>query len=417
MKKIETEVLVAGAGPVGMSAALFLARAGVKATVIDAAPGVGTHSYGLALHNDTLKRMEALGLRDAIEARAVPIREIRFRDVSRHVETLKIGEEDFPGCVSIGQAALEGILEEALRERGIPVHWQHAMTDFRDEGTRVAGKVDELEQRLIGYASAHMDWFARYSLPFTARFLIGADGHRSITRRRLNIPFEEVGAPATFAVFEFKSGTRMEEVLDIVLEHGHVSAHWPLPNEVSRWSFEVEESFALRSAREKDRDLAQWAGGHAYPALHEEILGQLITDRAPWFSEHRGNLYWRSLVRFENRLVPRFGRGRVWLAGDAAHLAGPVGTQSLNEGIAEAERLASALAEAMGSDAVEPPSLPGYSDAALGEWRFLHGIDGPAVAAETTRDFFKTHAARLRGCLPATGGHLRKMGERIGVDF
>ncbi len=417
MKKIETDVLVAGAGPVGMCAALFLDAKGIDVTVVDSASGVGTHSYGLALHADTLERLETFGLRRRVEERGVPVTGIRFHDLSEEVVSLSLGESEAPACVSIGQAELEEILAEALRERGVPLLWEHALTDFRDDGTTVSGKVDELEQRLIGYASAHIDWFARQSIPFVARFLIGADGHRSITRRRLNIAFEEVGSPETFAVFEFKSDVPPGEMLHLVMEHGHVSAYWPLPNNVCRWSFEVGECFALRSVREKDRDLAQWVGGLAYPALREEVLERLLVDRAPWFTAKRENLFWRSLVRFENRLVSRFGAGRVWLAGDAAHLTGPVGIQSMNEGIAEAERIAAGVKETFDDGHTEPVPLIEYGKEALQAWRFLHGIDGPASAGEGARDYFKSHAARLRRCLPATGSALRALGERVGIDF
>ncbi len=417
MKKIETDVLVAGAGPVGMCTALFLNAKGLGVTVVDSAPGVGTHSYGLALHADTLTRLDSLGLRNAVEARGVPVRGIRFHDLSEEVKSLSFGGDDGPACVSIGQAELEEILAEALQARGVPLLWQHALTDFRDDGESVQGKVDELEQRLIGYASAHMDWFARRSIPFTARFLIGADGHRSVARRRLKIPFEEVGSPETFAVFEFKSDVPPDELLHLVMEHGHVSAHWPLPHNVCRWSFQVDECSALRSMREKDRDLAQWAGGLAYPALHEDVLEHFLKDRAPWFTGKRENLYWRSLVRFENRLVSRFGAGRVWLAGDAAHLTGPVGIQSMNEGIAEAERVAAAVKETLEDGHTEPVPLIEYGQESLRQWRFLHGIDGPASAGAGAGDFFKAHAARLRRCLPATGAALRALGERVGIDF
>ncbi|MCC5808141.1 MAG: FAD-dependent monooxygenase [Opitutales bacterium] len=417
MKKIETEVLVAGAGPVGMCAALFLDAKGIGVTVVDSAPGVGTHSYGLALHADTLERLESLGLRRKVEARGVPVRAIRFHDRSEEVQSLPLGEDGTGACLSIGQAELEEILAAALRARGVPLLWQHALTDFRDEGQSVQGRVDELEQRLIGYASAHMDWFAGRTKPFTARLLVGADGHRSVTRRRLKIPFEEVGTPETFAVFEFKSDAPPDEVLHIVMERGHVSAHWPLPHNVCRWSFEVDDCSALRSAREKDRDLAQWVGGLAYPALREEVLGHFLDDRVPWFAGERGNLYWRSLVRFENRLVPRFGAGRVWLAGDAAHLTGPVGIQSMNQGIAEAGRIAAAVKEMFDDGHTEPVPLIEYGNESLRQWRFLHGIDGPAAAAEGTGEYFKAHAARLRRCLPATGTGLRALGERVGIDF
>src|SRR5205807_2160537 len=76
------------------------------------------------------------------------------------------------------------------------------------------------------------------------------------------------------------------------------------------------------------------------PVLDKEHLKSLIAERAPWSSGSIDALSWRTIVRFEERLVSRFGDGRIWLAGDSAHLARPVGVQSMNIGLLEANELA-----------------------------------------------------------------------------
>jgi 2-polyprenyl-6-methoxyphenol hydroxylase-like FAD-dependent oxidoreductase len=80
-------------------------------------------------------------------------------------------------------------------------------------------------------------------------------------------------------------------------------------------------------------------------------------------------------VRFERRLAASFGRGRVWLAGDAAHLTGPAGMQSMNAGLAEAHQLATSIARIRGGQA-GLEELEAYGRERLADWGFLLGLRG-----------------------------------------
>ncbi len=81
--------------------------------------------------------------------------------------------------------------------------------------------------------------------------------------------------------------------------------------------------------------------------MEEQRLQELIRERAPWFTGAVRNIVWRNVVRFERRLADSFGHGRLWLAGDSAHLTSPVGIQSMNVGLQEGYRLAGALARVL----------------------------------------------------------------------
>ena len=74
-----------------------------------------------------------------------------------------------------------------------------------------------------------------------------------------------------------------------------------------------------------------------------ERLEQLIAARAPWCTARPTQIYWSTLGLFESRLTRSFGKGGVWLAGDAAHQAAPVGVHSMNSGLVEARELAARM--------------------------------------------------------------------------
>jgi 2-polyprenyl-6-methoxyphenol hydroxylase-like FAD-dependent oxidoreductase len=74
-----------------------------------------------------------------------------------------------------------------------------------------------------------------------------------------------------------------------------------------------------------------------------ERLEQLIAARAPWFTARPTRIYWSTLGRFDRRVARSFGNGGVWLAGDAAHQAAPVGVHSMNSGLIEAHELAARI--------------------------------------------------------------------------
>jgi 2-polyprenyl-6-methoxyphenol hydroxylase-like FAD-dependent oxidoreductase len=123
------------------------------------------------------------------------------------------------------------------------------------------------------------------------------------------------------------------------------------------------------------------------------------------------------LVRFERRLVTTFGHGHTWLAGDAAHLAGPVGVQSMNAGLAEARVLADALAQPTSRDE-RLKQLHHYNEAARRHWRHLLGLTGKNEAEPDADPIIRQYRHELLACLPATGAALTNLAAalRLRVD-
>jgi 2-polyprenyl-6-methoxyphenol hydroxylase-like FAD-dependent oxidoreductase len=410
-----TDVLVVGAGPTGLVAALSLAEAGLSVQVIDEEWRPAGHSYALALHARSLSLLDGLGLGQAALSQGRRLEALTLMAGDEPRATLRPGTPDgrFPFLLSLPQNALETLLADALRGKGVEVLWSHRLASLESHGDTVEATVHRLEKESAGYAVAHTEWTIAETLKVHAAFVVGADGHRSLVRRALGIPFEEAGPSQAFAIFECNAPFAGDEQR-LVLREDSVNVLWPLPNGRARWSMEVAAPEVSATDRFKGR-LSTRLGERFFPQLDEARTRALLGERAPWFASRAGDVGWSVEVRFERRLAGSFGRGRVWLAGDAAHLTGPAGMQSMNAGLAEAHELASSIARVREGEA-GLDRLDAYGRERLAEWSFLLGRRGrlrPVVAAS---EFVARNVARLLPCLPAIGEDLPPLAAQLGLE-
>jgi len=410
------EVLVVGAGPVGLATALALARSGIAVRVVDAAWRPAGQSYALALHPASLALLDGMGLAGRVLDRAVHVRRIGFfdRDGRRVSLPLHGLNQDFSFVAVLPQARLERLLEEALRESGVEVQWSHRAAGFEQDGEQVRVRLDRLVKESVGYSVAHTEWVVAGSKHLEVPFVVGADGHRSLVRRALGIDFPEVGEPQHFGLYEFKTDADLEGELRVVFNETDTDVLWPLPDGWCRWSFELPGSEIPEEAREKSR-LAVTIGTDRYPVLEPGRLGELLAARAPWFEGSIDEIRWRMAVRFERRLATAFGRGRVWLAGDAAHLHHPAGNQSMNVGLREGCELAAILAGVLRRG--EPlDRLERFDAERAVEWRRLFQLGGGLTPAASADPWLAGHASRLLSSIPVSGSDLDALVERLGFE-
>jgi 2-polyprenyl-6-methoxyphenol hydroxylase-like FAD-dependent oxidoreductase len=143
MREERTEVLVVGAGPVGLLTAILLAEAGVEVKIIDCEERTTARSYACALHPRALKLLSQLGLAAAVVERGRRIETVAFYDGAARRAEVKLSElgGEFPFMVILPQNVLEGVLEERLRKAGVAVNWNHRFDDFHDAGETVVANV------------------------------------------------------------------------------------------------------------------------------------------------------------------------------------------------------------------------------------------------------------------------------------
>lgn len=411
----DPEVLVVGAGPVGLFSALALAERGVRVRIVDKMSRTGVHSYALALHGRALRLLQPYGLLDPILAQAYPIRTIGLFDQRARRAELALPEDDagIPSLVVLPQDAFERALSDALAARGVEVQWNHAVSQLVSHADHAAVTVDKLVQESVGYAVAHTEWMVAKSVCLEVPFVIGADGHRSAVRRELEIEYAEAGEAQNYTVFEFETDADLEHQLRLIVGDRTADVLWPLPGGACRWSFQLTDFTAPTAARRRDR-LGVMIGSAQYPAMTEENLKTLIGERAPWFQGSVTRLNWQIVVRFERRLAKAFGRQRVWLAGDAGHMTGPAGSQSMNVGLREAAELAEIIAGAL-RDGQPLDRLQTYNQQRLTEWQQLLGVDGGLKPTDRTDPWIRQSAARLLPCLPATSSELASLVQPLGL--
>ena len=417
MPKGKPAVLIAGAGPVGMFAAIALAKRGIRTQIVDSGVWTCSHSYALTLHHDSIELLNEIGLAERVWDVAYPVRKIGFYDAAGPKAQVHL---DGNGLAVVRQSAIEDMFEKTLRDLDTPVCWKHEVTAAGNERDSAVATIDKFENDPHDAESADLE----------VAFVLGADGHHSQVRQALGLEFPEVGPAQYYAVFEFKSDIDLANEMRIVLGDRTTDVLWPMPDGFCRWSFQLPDYADTEAEQLKDRllaagfghfptkrlkdrapDSAEWRNP---PGLDREHLDALIAERAPWFTGSVADLSWGAIVRFERRLSSAFGRGRIWLAGDSAHVTAPAGVQSMNLGLLEADELAEHFAGILqGRTSLD--TLGSYNGRWTAIWRQLHGLERGLRATPETDPWIGQYADRLIACLPTHGDGLAILASQLGL--
>jgi 3-(3-hydroxy-phenyl)propionate hydroxylase len=314
-------ILIAGGGPVGVIAALALARQGLEVRVFEAMDAVNDAPRASTTHPATLEMLAGLGLLDAVIARGLVARTFQFwdRPTGRMVaefdhEILK-NDTSYPFVVQCEQHKLARLAIERLRE-------------MPNADVQFSARVDAVEQ-----------FDKRIELTIetdqgqecvTGSYLIGADGGRSTVRKALGIDFEGYTFPERFLV--------LTTPVDFNAEFG--------AGYRSYFSDPDEWANLFKVAGEDGSGLWRVVFPTVPGETDEQVLGDEAVQRrlqkffpksAPYPVTHR-NIY-----NVHQRVAATFQNGRVFLAGDAAHVNNPIGGLGLNCGIHDAVDLAALL--------------------------------------------------------------------------
>lgn len=314
-----TDVLVVGAGPSGLMAAVCLARLGVDVTIIDGKNEPTRESRALALQARSMEIYDQLGLVDRVldESDRAPqiVPGYRTRTFPP-VSFVGFGSAltPYPGIYVLEQSRNERILLDAYLAHGRDVRWRHELRQLR---------VDESADHPV---EATLATPSKPGAPVTvrARWCIAADGASSTVRDLLGIPFDGSTNPLRFYV---------ADALDVDgLVEGSMNAR------VSRDDFVL--AFPM-GAPGHHRILGTVDDSATDQGLEREVRPRLHTEfgiryeRSAWFSSYR----------VHHRLAAHFRQGPVFLVGDAAHVHSPVGAQGMNTGLQDAHNLACKLAD------------------------------------------------------------------------
>lgn len=417
MRETQTEVLVVGAGPVGLFAALELHQSGVEVTVIERDSRTAARSYACALHPHTLSRLKTLGLLEDVLKLGRRVDKVAFYDGNSRQGELNLAAlpSEFPFLLVLPQSAFESVLATKLRQTGVALHWSHRFVEAMEETHEVVSTVEELAGTSTGYIVPHWETTVKERMALRSQFLLGTDGFHSTVRQSLHIDNQTLGEPEVFAAFEFETDDPVADEVRVVLDDSTTNVLWPLPDRKYRWTFQLLRSEFPESFPEKERRAVRLL----QPEMDERIRQYVQTvagRRAPWFSAAIKDVTWCSEVRFQRRMASSFGHGRCWLAGDAAHQTGPVGVQSMNAGFAEVEMLAQLISRIQKQKA-SLEIMGTYEKAQNIRWHHLLGKSGALKNRAQTNTWAAKRAGRLLSCLPGLDSDLSALATQLGLDW
>jgi len=392
----DPEVLVVGAGPVGLVAALFLNQYGVRVQIVDMHQRTTQHSYALAIHPRTLRMLDEAGFSEALITAGRKLTKVAYyegRERRAEIDYSALASKH-PYLLVIRQSVLERAAEDALRQKQLKVLWGHRLQALTTEDATLRAEVAKLDHVAMGYPVARSDWVVVRSETIKPAYVIGADGYDSAVRRMSGIEMEEHGAGQIFSIYEIEAAGELPAEARVILDPDMTSVYWPLEDGRCRWGFQIHDAVKHSTSMER--------------------LEQLIATRAPWFAARPTQIYWSTLGLFERRLVRTFGRGGVWLVGDAAHQAAPVGVHSMNSGLVEARELAARMSRIQRAGGA-PSLLSEFATETHEAWQRLLGSDTAVRALPKADSWVRENAARILACIPASGDDLEPLLEQIGL--
>ncbi|HLZ67758.1 MAG TPA: bifunctional 3-(3-hydroxy-phenyl)propionate/3-hydroxycinnamic acid hydroxylase [Aliidongia sp.] len=305
------DVLVVGLGPVGATIANLLGCYGVQALAIDRATEIFMAPRAIVLDNEALRILQMAGLEERdFDKIAIPYVRMRCPYVGEfgRINTLG-GIDGHPKLVTFHQPGLERALRSRLEaHRSISVAL----------GVTLTGLVQNAES-----VTASLEREGGGSCAVTARYIVGADGASSHVRQLIGEEFEGKTFAEDWLIVDARKAPRPIDHIEFLCDHRRPVPHMTAPGGRERWEFMLQPG-ETREEMESE-------------ARIRELL-------APWASAEQLVVERKAVYRFHARTVKAFSRGRVFLAGDAAHITPPFVGQGLVAGLRDAANLCWKLA-------------------------------------------------------------------------
>lgn len=308
-------VLIVGAGPVGMTLAMALSRRGVAVRIVDKAAGRTDKSKALVLWARTLEMLDIEGCAAPFVAAGLPARGVNIQEAGGkpllHVP-FSMARSIYKFALMIPQSETERLLEEELHRLQVSVERSTELLSFVEDGHGLTASI----RRPNGDVEA-----------FPASWIVGCDGAHSTVRHVIGAIFEGETSPTDFLLADVEvQGDVARDELTICWAADGLAAFFPIDH--SRMRVIADCGPSTESVR---------------PAPTLDEVQRIVDQRGPP-GLRLSNPLWLSSFRINERKVRDYRRGRVFLAGDAAHVHSPAGGQGMNTGMQDAFNLAWKLA-------------------------------------------------------------------------
>ena len=301
------QVLVAGSGPVGLTAALGLTLRGVPCRIIDKEKLASDKSKALVIHARTLELLEGMGVVEPFLEIGHKVNATNFLHGDQLLVHLNFDEMEgtYPFALMIPQSETERLLTEALSRHGVEIERATELLSFQQSDKTVTARLRKSDGEEEEFSC---DW------------LLGCDGAHSTTRHTLNMKFEGATYQESFATAD-------------------VHVQWDKSqDELFGWVHEEGAIFFFPLGGHRYRIIADGPLHKTGDPLSMEQMQELVAKRAP-VSAVLTDPVWLTWFTISRRSASNYREGRVFLIGDAAHIHSPALGQGMNTGMQDALNL------------------------------------------------------------------------------
>ncbi|MFP3565009.1 bifunctional 3-(3-hydroxy-phenyl)propionate/3-hydroxycinnamic acid hydroxylase [Paraburkholderia sp. SIMBA_030] len=305
------DVLLVGCGPVGATIANLLARHGVKVMVVDKSREIFMAPRAIALDNEALRILQLAGIAERdFETVAIPYVRMMSPMLGLFGRVNSLGSLDgHPKLVTFYQPDLERCLRDRLKTYDCAhIALGVELQGFTEEDDHVRVTLN------LGHGCTHV---------VQARYLVGADGANSLVRQLIGQEFKGKTFAEDWLIVDARHVPRPIDHIEFICDHRRPIPHMVAPGSRERWEFMLQPG-------ERREDMES-----------ESRIRELLS---PWGNVEDMIIERKAVYRFHARTVDAFSKGRVFLAGDAAHITPPFVGQGLVAGLRDAANLCWKLA-------------------------------------------------------------------------
>src|SRR5215475_5573348 len=368
MTTMNTEVLIIGAGPTGLSLACQMLRYGIDFVIVEKKEAITPYSKAIGVHARTLEIFDQIGLAAQAVAQGTLAQRARLLvdgEVRGDLEFGDVGKgmSAFPFVLMLEQSKTERLLYEYLQSHRKQVLWKTELQSFSQDVSGVAALVKTGDDPIQ---------------TITARYLVGCDGPGSLVRHGLGLTFEGSTFERIFYVADAHVDWQFtHDTLHVCFSPDSFVVFFPLKGEKR---YRIVGVFP----EEFNKDEGD--------ILYEEMEERIKTETKLDLDIH--DVEWFSTYKVHVRHVNKFHAGRGFVAGDSAHVHTPAGAQGMNTGIQDGYNLAWKLALVI-RGAADEKLLESYNEERLeNAKRLLKTTDrffGFAAGTDWLMNFLRLH--------------------------